>query len=255
MVTHLQCLLWGLYREWHRGTAQFVVTNTTATYRHHYYSRLCSDHRGSEALGYGQDEEALCHTWGVQLYLRVQVILEEQTQVNRLLGWLSSPQCSGPSLGWLIPVTPCIGLCGVSHDDSSLIQRQFSKSRNPEEWLNDGHHWAFESGTPVGLFCVYQNSLRRMQEMAEVPFRPGMWRSRGWGEWHWGRTTRKAGAYWLFLSVDCSQMKEHTHWWKTRKPHKIKKKNYHPFVIQVKHNHYPNVSIFLLLLFPLHTLT
>lgn len=134
-------------------------------------------------------------------------------------------------------------------DDSSLTQRYFSKSRNSEEWLNDWHHWAFESRTTVGWFCFYQNSLWRMQEMARILFRAGMWRSKVQRErMKLGPNNQKV---WGLLALSSCRLfyNERTHplvknWKATQR-----KKNYHPFVMQVKLNHYQNVSVFLLLIF------
>lgn len=80
IITHFKCLLSGLFREWHIVSTQYMVTNITATktttiiftsldYEH-------GQHGGSTATRCGHDEQALCHSWGGQLYMSVQVTLE-----------------------------------------------------------------------------------------------------------------------------------------------------------------------------------
>lgn len=149
MVTHLQCFLWGSSREWHTVTAQFVVINMTATTATTVVSDFAlSGHRGSEAVGCGQAEEALCHTCGAQLYLSVQVTLEGQAPVTRLLGRPPSPECNGPSLGWLIPVTSCIGFCALSHgrfqfNPEILFKKQ--KLWRMAQWLTSLGIWKWNN--------------------------------------------------------------------------------------------------------------
>lgn len=158
--------------------------------------------------------------------------LEGQAPVTRLLGWPPSCECNGPSLGWLIPVTPCIGLCAGTHGWFQSNPEILFKKQKPwrmTQWWTALGIWKWNR---CGMILLLPKLvvLWRTQEMVGVLLRAGMWRSKGWRERNQGRTIRKPGADWLFLSVDYSIMKEHIHWWKIGKPHKEKKKNYHPFV-------------------------